>query len=157
MAGRERRYDRLTEPTEDPTSSSVFTDKTAEPTESRLARALGATAPIWAELRGYLEEEYGTLTDEWKFYSTKSGWVRKTLLKERNLFFFTPLDGYFRLGFVFGDRAVAAAEASGLAEEIKEELRSARKYAEGRGLVIDVRSSKDIEAVKTLVEIKVSH
>jgi hypothetical protein len=104
VAGPERRYDRLTEPTEDPTASSVFTDKTAEPSESRLARALGATAPIWAELRGYLEEEYGTLADEWKFYSTKSGWVRKTLLKERNLFFFTPLDGYFRLGFVFGDR-----------------------------------------------------
>ena len=58
---------------------------------------------------------------------------------------------------MLGDRGVAAAEASGLPEEMKQELRTARTYAEGRGLTIEVRTIEDIEPVKTLVEIKLSH
>jgi hypothetical protein len=135
-------------------STSVFTDKSAEPDAARLAEALGATAPIWSELRDYLETEYGPLTDEWKFYGEKSGWLGKTLRKKRNLFFLTPLDGYFRLGFVLGDKAVAVIEESDVSDEIKQELRDARKYAEGRGLVVEVRKPEDIEPVKILVEIK---
>jgi hypothetical protein len=137
--------------------SSVFTDNTAIPTESQLARALGAAAPVWSELRSSLERKYGPLTDEWKFYSQKSGWIRKTLLRKRNLFFLTPLDGFFQLSFVFGDRAVAAVEASELANGIKEELRNARKNPEGRGLAVEVRAREDLVAVKTLVDIKIGN
>jgi hypothetical protein len=136
---------------------SFFCDKTAEPDASQLTDALGPTAGLWYELREYLETEYGPLVEEWKIYSTKSGWMKKVLRKKRNLLFFTPLDGRFRLGFVFGDRAVAAVEASDLAEEIKQKLRDARKYAEGRGLVIEVTAPEDIEPVKRLLAIKVKN
>jgi hypothetical protein len=146
-----------TEFEEEPMSSSVFTDKSIEPDASRLAEALGATAPIWSDLRDHLEAKYGPLVDEWKFYGAKSGWLKKTLRKKRNLFFFTPLEGYFRLGFMFGDRAVAVIEDSAVSDEIKEELRNARKYAEGRALVLDVRKPEDVEPVKTLVEIKLNN
>ena len=138
-------------------SSSVFTDRSTKPDAAQLAGALGAAAPIWSELRHHFETEYGPLVEEWKFYSKKSGLTMKTLWKKRNLFFLTPLDGYFRLGFVFGDRAVAAVEASDLSDEMKQELRDARKYAEGRGLVLEFRTREDIEPVKTLVEIKVKN
>jgi hypothetical protein len=136
---------------------SIFCDRTQEPDDSQLADALGPTAGLWQELREHLESEYGPLLEEWKIYSEKSGWMKKVLRKKRNLFFFTPLDGRFRLGFVFGDRAVAAVEASELDDEIKQELRDARKYAEGRGLVLEVRTLEDIEPVKTLVAIKVKN
>jgi hypothetical protein len=119
---------------------------------------LGETYQHWTGLLDHLEQAYGPLTAEWKIYSRKSGWIRKTLVKKRNLFFFTPLDGCFRLGFVFGDRAVDAIEKSDLPDGIiKEELRNARKYAEGRGLAIVVRSSNDLETVKTLVDIKLKN
>ena len=62
-------------------SSSVFTDKSTEPNASQLANALGATAPIWSELRDHLEAEYGPLVDEWKFYGKKAGWLKKTLVE----------------------------------------------------------------------------
>ena len=39
----------------------------------------------------------------------------------------------------------------------KPTLRNARKYAEGRGLPIEVRSQKEVEQIKTLVEIKVNN
>ncbi len=81
----------------------------------------------------------------------------KTLLKKRNLFFFTPLDGCFRIGFVFGDKAVAVVEQSDLPNEIKNELTNARKYAEGKGIMIVVKNQQDVEKVKKLIDIKVNN
>ena len=138
-------------------SSSVFTDRSTEPTPKELKEALGETAPFWSEIRHHLETEHGPLAEEWKFYSAKSGWTMKTLRKKRNLFFLTPLDGCFRLGFVFGDRAVAAIEGSDVPDSIKEELRSAKRYTEGRVLALEVRTREDIGPVKTLVAIKVDN
>lgn len=73
------------------------------------------------------------------------------------MFFFVPLKGSFQVSFVFGDKAVAAVEKSGLPKGLITELKNARKYAEGRGLRIDVRNSADLEHIKKLVEIKVNN
>ena len=97
------------------------------------------------------------MIEDWKFYGVKSGWILKTLRKKRNLFFFVPLEGSFQISFVFGDKAVAAAQKSELPQELITELKNARKYAEGRGLRIDVKNSADVEHIKTLVEIKVNN
>ena len=48
-------------------------------------------------------------------------------------------------------------EKSDLPKELITELKNARKYAEGRGLRIDVKNSADIEHIKKLVEIKVNN
>ena len=135
-------------------AGSILDDKTHKPDAGTLAEALGETAGLWQELRADLEHEHGELVEDWKFYGRKSGWTLKLLRKKRNLFFMTPQNGFFRIAFVFGDRAVAEVDRSGLPESIKETLRTARKYAEGRGLQIEVTSSEDIETVKKLVRIK---
>jgi signal transduction histidine kinase len=44
-----------------------------------------------------------------------------------------------------------------LPEVIKLELKNARKYSEGRGLRIEVKSAKDVENIRKLVEIKVKN
>jgi hypothetical protein len=138
-------------------SASVFADKAAKPDGPMLAKALGKSYPLWREIKEHLKVEYGDLTEEWKFYGQKSGWILKTLRKKRNLFFFVPLEGSFSVSFVFGDKAVAAAEQSDLPRSLVAELKSARKYAEGRGLRIDVKSATDVEHIKKLVEIKVNN
>ncbi|MCU0646071.1 MAG: DUF3788 domain-containing protein [bacterium] len=56
--------------------------------------------------------------------------AKKILHKKRNLFFFTPLNGYFRLAFVFGDWTMAAVEQSELPDESINEVKSARKYSD---------------------------
>jgi hypothetical protein len=136
---------------------SVFDDKAAEPTDQMLTKALGKSNRLWREVKKHLKAQYGELTDEWKFYGQKTGWLLKTLRKKRNLFFFIPLEGSFRVSFVFGDKAVAAAEQSDLPAELITELKNARKYAEGRGLQIDVERAADVEHIKKLVEIKVNN
>lgn len=122
-----------------------------------LSETLGETKKYWEKIKDHLTKEYGELTQDWKFYSKKSGWILKILRRKRNLFFFIPLEGYFRLSFVFGDKAVNEIEKSDLPENIKEALRNARKYAEGRGLQVVVKSGENIDIVKKLVEIKVKN
>ena len=138
-------------------AASIFDDKTKKPTPQRLARVLGESNGLWKEIKKHLKAEYGELTEDWKFYGQKSGWILKTLRKKRNLFFFIPLEGSFKVSFVFGDKAVAAAEKSDLPKDLIETLKNARKYAEGRGLQIEVESPTDVENIKKLVEIKVNN
>jgi len=137
--------------------SGVFTDKSIEPDNDRLLKVLAESGKFWEEIKQHIKEKHGNTTEEWKFYSAKYGWTLKTLLKKRNLFFFTPLDGYFRIGFVFGDKAVATVEQSNLPDDIKTELKNARKYVEGRGLWIEVKNQENVENVKKLINIKVKN
>jgi hypothetical protein len=58
---------------------------------------------------------------------------------------------------VFGDKAVAAAEQSDLPQDLITTLKNARKYAEGRGLQIDVKRSADVKNIMKLVKIKVDN
>ncbi|MHC4461421.1 MAG: DUF3788 domain-containing protein [Planctomycetota bacterium] len=136
---------------------SVFDDKARQPTGRMLAKALGKSNSLWQEIKKNLKADYGELTEEWKFYGRKSGWILKTLRKKRNLFFLIPCEGSFRVSFVFGDKAVAAAEASDLAQELVTTLKNARKYPEGRDLQIDVKRSTDIKHIRKLVKMKVNN
>lgn len=137
--------------------TNAFMDKSVQPDDGQLARVLGKSLIFWKAIKQHLAQNHGDFTEEWKFYNTKSGWTLKVLLKKRNLFFFVPLQGYFRLAFVFGDKAVAAVERSDLPEMIKNELKHARKYAEGRGIRLEVISQKDVEHIKKLIDIKISN
>ncbi len=136
--------------------TNIFMDKSIQPDGRRLAHALGENATFWEAIKKHIAQKHGDVNEEWKFYNTKSGWTLKVLLKKRNLFFFTALPGFFRLAFVFGDKAVSAVERSDLPENLKNELKNARKYAEGRGIRIEVISSRDVEHVKKLIDIKIS-
>ncbi len=137
--------------------NSIFSDKSIKPNDRSLAEVLGASYKFWEELKTHLEHEYGVLIEEWKFYSQKSGWTLKLLRKKRNLFFFTPCSNYFRLSFVFGDKAVAEIEKSDLPKTLINELVNAKRYPEGRGLRIEVKSRKDVEHIITLVNIKINN
>jgi hypothetical protein len=136
-------------------SANVFIDKLPKPDDQALFRALGKTYPLWAEIENHVATAHGGSTQEWKCYDPKSGWSLKTLLRKQNLFFFTPYQGYFRIVFVFGDRAVAEILTSDLPKALIEEVENAKKYAEGRGLRVEVKTRRDVESVKKLIAIKV--
>jgi len=133
----------------------IFVDRSVKPTDAMLSKALGKSYELWEEIKMVLEESYGPLTEEWKHYGANSGWTLKLLLKKRNLFFFFPCEKYFRVGFVFGDNAVREAEQSNLPAAMIKELKEAKRYAEGRGLRVEVRKKTDVKNVLALTAIKV--
>lgn len=136
-------------------SEPVLTEKSRIPDREQLQDVLGDSLQYWDQIRDFIKENIGETTEEWKFYSKKYGWTLKTLLKKRNLFFFTPFSGNFAISFVFGDKAVSKIETSDLPDHIISELKNARKYAEGRGIRLEVNREKEVEIVKKLIEIKV--
>ena len=137
--------------------ASIFLDKSVKPTNEMLSGALGQSYKYWEEIKNTLENQYGPLTEEWKYYSASSGWTLKLLLKKRNLFFFAPCKKYFRLAFIFGDKAVSAVEKSDLPVKMVQELMSAKRYVEGRGLRLEVKKKTDIKNIITLVAIKINN
>lgn len=135
----------------------VFNIKDKKPNDTLLAKKLGASFKYLKEIKKQIKEKYGETKEEWKFYGQKYGWQLKTLLKKRNLFFFIPYDSFFRIVFVFGDRAVEEIEKGDISNNLKDEVKKAKKYAEGRGLSIDVKDGKHIEDVKKLIDIKINN
>jgi len=138
-------------------SEIVFCDKNEIPDEKVLAEKIGITLKYWLDIKKYIKEQYGNTTEEWKFYGKKYGWHLKTFLKKRNLFFLVPYDSYYKIVFVFGDKAVAEIEKSEIADTLKNEVINAKKYAEGRGLAIEVKDGKYISDIKTLINIKINN
>jgi ABC-type uncharacterized transport system YnjBCD substrate-binding protein len=136
---------------------NVFLEKEPAPDDARLEELLGRSSTHLRALHAYVEERCGTTTREWKFYGKSGGWQMKTLLKKRNLFFLVPHAGSFSLGFIFGDRAVDAIQKSELPESVKAALREARKYAEGRGHLLEVKKKADVAVATQLVNMKVQY
>lgn len=135
--------------------ASILTDRSTPPDDSILSDALGASYKTWTALKASIAKEHGETREEWKYYNAKSGWVLKLLLKKRNLFFMIPGGKFFTLGFLFGDRGVDAICHSSLPPSMVREIKEARRYAEGRGLRVEVRNRSALRHALELVAIKV--
>ena len=138
-------------------SEVLFDNKDLKPNDNLLAEKMGLCYQYWGEIKNYLKKQYGDTTEEWKFYGKKYGWQLKTLLKKRNLFFLIPHQFCCQLVFVFGDKAVQEIENSDISDELKKKVLNAKKYAEGRGLVVEVKDNTSISDIKKLIEIKINN
>ena len=133
---------------------SVFDDKSIMPNHDMVAAVLADASSIWDELQHYAEEEFPNIRGEWKHYGKASGWTYKLLSKKRNLLFFIPQSGCFRIRIVLGEKAVACVATADLPDEMKEAIKTATPYVEGRGIDIDINKGEQLESVKILLRIK---
>lgn len=135
----------------------LFDKKEKEPTFEHLKVVLKESYQVFEQLIEFISETYGELTPQWKFYSPKYGWTLKMLLKKRNLFFITPEKEKFFIGFVFGDKALEVINQSQISESIKNDLNNVRKYAEGRGVRLEIYDQSLLKDLKLLTDIKINN
>ena len=76
---------------------------------------------------------------------------------KRTVLYLTPSDGYFYVGFAYGEKAATAAMESDLPASVKELIDGAKKFAEGRAIRMEVRGPKEIESVKQMATIKMAN
>ena len=138
-------------------TGNCFIDKNDRPDEKKLSEVLGPSYKLWQAIKNSLTEAYEGLVEEWKYYGQNYGWSMKFYQKRRNLFFMSCHGRMFRIAFIFGDKAMGVVQKSDLPEDLKDELKNAKKYAEGRGLRIEVKTKSDVENVLKLVQIKVNN
>lgn len=133
----------------------VFLTKETMPDEEMINETLGSNYAHLQAIRQFIAEEIGDTSEEWKYYGKKLGWTLKKFYRKRNLFFIGMYKGYFKIAFVFGERAAKNVFDSGIAAELKKEFSEARKYAEGRGISINVENDIYLDDIKELIRIKV--
>jgi hypothetical protein len=134
----------------------VFAEKGQPPRDDELAAVLGRSGRRWKELLDHLAETYPPLTETWKFYR-QSGWILRVMRRKRTILWLVPCRRHFRASTAFGEKAVAAAVESDLPAEVIEAVRSARRYAEGRAVRLEVRTVRDLEVVKRIAAIKMAN
>ena len=136
---------------------SVFDDKLTPPTEASLKQALGKSFAIWNELKKVLAANYPPVSFEWGFTSKSTGWGMRIKQKERVILYMTPCEGYFLASLALGDKAVKAARESNLPNKVLKIIAGSRRYAEGTGVRLEIRSMSDVPIVEKLAAIKLSH
>ena len=75
----------------------------------------------------------------------------------RVILYRTPCRGHFLASFVLGEKAVAAAHASGLPDSLLGVIDSSKKYTEGRGVRFEVRSTEEVPDLEMLASIQMAH
>ena len=138
-------------------SENQFKEKNLVPDEQSIRETLKSNYVHLEAIRSFISESIGETKEEWKYYGAKYGWNLKNFYKKRNLYFISMYDGYFKISFVFGERAFNAIMESDITTALKQELSEARKYAEGRGLSIDVRDDMYLDDIKKLLQIKINN
>jgi hypothetical protein len=136
---------------------SIFTEKEKMPTEEALKKALSNTFELWTALIESTKKANPDLLNEWKYSSEKYGWSFRISEKKRVLIYLLPRDKFFKVAFVFGQKATDEILKSNISEAIVNELKSAKVYAEGRGIRIEVRDKSIIDDIKKLITIKIKN
>jgi hypothetical protein len=136
---------------------NAFIGAAKQPTEAQLAEALGSAKKHWDRLVTNLAQKHEVTEREWKAYSKNSGWTLRLKRKTRAIVYLSPYRGSFLAAFALGDRAVAAARASDLPEDVLQLIAESRRYVEGTAVRIEVRTVRDVRVVEKLSVIKLTH
>lgn len=135
---------------------NAFIGHPAQPTAAELTTCLGDAANLWRKVVDWAKVQ-DVSEEEWTSYSPRYGWSLRLKRKKRNIVYLAPCIDCFRVAFILGDKAVAAALHSDLPRRVLVELEQARRYAEGTGVRLIVRQERDLAAVRKLVQIKLAN
>jgi hypothetical protein len=135
----------------------IFEDLSVKPDDQELSVAYGEKYALWKEIRDFAFERYPKATEEWFTSGKKYGWSFRIKDKKRAIIYFIPYDHFFKVAFVYGEKATREALNSSISAEIKTIIDTATVYAEGRGFRINVSDPTIIEDIKKLIAIKLSN
>jgi hypothetical protein len=135
---------------------SVFDNPSAPPQPAALKRALGRAAGAWTRLIAEAGRAHGPLEEQWNFAGARFGWSLRLRKCGAIALYLTPQAGAFLVGLVLGEKAVTAASEAGLPDAVQAAVDAAPRYAEGRGLRLEVKSATALPAILTLLDAKMS-
>ena len=133
---------------------SIFIDKKRKPATEDLKKALAKTFLLWKEFEDFIVNDKIKITGDWHYSGDKFGWSYRIKDKKRVILYLLPRDKFFKVAFVFGQKATDKVLASDIYEDIKTELRNAKVYAEGRGIRIEIKDASKSRDIKELIKIK---
>ena len=133
---------------------SALAEKSHEPTDKDLREVLGKVYDVWKDLIDVVEQRIGPISQVWGYTSKTTGWGLRLKQKDRIILYMTPQTGKFLVSFALGERAVAAGRLRGLSPALLKAIDAAPRYAEGRGLRLEVSGKRQVLDLAALAEIK---
>lgn len=138
-------------------SLSAFDDRSRQPEDEDLALKLGDAAIYWNELKRSVSQKFAPITFEWGYTSKSTGWGLRLKGEKRTILYMTPCEGYFLASFALGEKAVKAAHDSDLPVSVLDIIDGSKKYAEGRGVRLEVRTAADVRDIEKLAMVKMAN
>ena len=123
----------------------------APPSEVRVRRLLGQAVVAWDAFLDPARKR----TSEWKRYRPQDPWSLRVYEGQRTVLWLVPEAGLLRVAVILGEKAVAAGLAGSLPQKLKDELRKATPYPEGRLVRYRMRTAARVRDVERLVDLKV--
>ena len=99
---------------------SIFTDKNKLPNDNDLKKSLGDTYQLWQLIKDYVISKYPKGFEEWS--CSNYGWSLRIKDEKRAIVYLLPRDRFFKVAFVFGQKATDMIMKSQIANSIKTEL-----------------------------------
>jgi hypothetical protein len=136
---------------------SIFEDKSKVPGNGELAKVLDSNFELWNKVKNFVILNYPAAKEEWNYSGKNYGWGFRLRDPKRVIVYMTPCDGFFKTSFVLGERAFNEALDTELSDETLFIIKTAKTYAEGTGVRIDIKDEELIEDVKKLIKIKLKY
>jgi hypothetical protein len=76
---------------------------------------------------------------------------------KRTILWLSPHEGCFGVVFIFGAKAMTALQQCKLPKRVIKILSEAKKYPEGTGVRLEVKTAKELSVLKKLVAVKVAN
>lgn len=133
---------------------SVLDDRSHEPTEQDLRRVLGEAYEPWSRLIAAVGERIAPLAPLWAYTGASAGWGLRLVHRKRVILYMTPQSGQFLVSFALGEKAVAAAKGRRLPAALLKSIDAAPRYAEGRGLRLEVSRNSQVPPLAALAQVK---
>jgi hypothetical protein len=115
---------------------------------------LGPAWRLWEDLTHFLTETYPEIPPELSYGGKKYGWNLWYRKSGKSLLSLFPNEGYYVAQVVLGNAQVEQALQLELGEAVGSLLRETPQFHDGRWLFIPVRTERDAEDVKQLLQVK---
>jgi len=132
----------------------VLSDSTRFPTDKVVYSHLGKRKALWDAAFECIAKDYPELRKEWRYYNDGKSWLMKVTRKTKTIFWLAVFEGGFRTTCYFSDKASQDIEASSISEKLKQQFGEGKRYGKIRGISITFGKQKDINDLKTLIDIK---
>jgi len=129
-------------------------DKDEFPDDRVLSRHLGKAKDAWDSFMAFLNESYPSFSGQWRYYKDGKSWLHKITKKKTTICWVSVYDNAFKTTFYFPDRAEDLITGSKLKKEYIDQFVHGKKYGKIRGVTVVIKKPADLNATKTLIEIK---
>lgn len=131
-----------------------LTDPEQFPEEEVLSGCLGKVKGTWDSFVALLGEADPGMAGEWRYYRDGKSWLYKVTNKKTTVCWVSVVNKAFKVAFYFPDRAEELITASTLMKEYVDQFVHGKRYGTTRSLTVTVKKAGDLQAIRTLIEIK---